>query len=157
MLLSAADSNFGASNCAQTKLNLKVVLRCCIHYMWTLYVYSHLFTVFIWQIHMSRDILDCLIVITFLYWITFQIILVLCALKGEKTLSLLVENCGRVNYGKALDDQRKGIFCLQTCLVLCSTLVYCVHQFLRTPEFMTSHCALLIILLLYGIIFQTWT
>uniref|UniRef100_A0A8C9YNR6 Si:dkey-224e22.2 n=1 Tax=Sander lucioperca TaxID=283035 RepID=A0A8C9YNR6_SANLU len=28
---------------------------------------------------------------------------------GEKTLSLLVENCGRVNYGKALDDQRKGI------------------------------------------------
>ncbi|XP_042343085.1 beta-galactosidase-1-like protein 2 [Plectropomus leopardus] len=29
--------------------------------------------------------------------------------KGEKTLSLLVENCGRVNYGKALDEQRKGI------------------------------------------------
>ncbi|KAM9359807.1 beta-galactosidase-1-like protein 2 [Symphorus nematophorus] len=29
--------------------------------------------------------------------------------KGERTLSLLVENCGRVNYGKALDEQRKGI------------------------------------------------
>ncbi|KAM6932517.1 beta-galactosidase-1-like protein 2 isoform 2-T2 [Lycodopsis pacificus] len=29
--------------------------------------------------------------------------------KGEMILSLLVENCGRVNYGKALDDQRKGI------------------------------------------------
>ena len=28
--------------------------------------------------------------------------------KGERTLSLLVENCGRVNYGKALDEQRKG-------------------------------------------------
>uniref|UniRef100_A0A3Q3EXX5 Si:dkey-224e22.2 n=1 Tax=Labrus bergylta TaxID=56723 RepID=A0A3Q3EXX5_9LABR len=28
---------------------------------------------------------------------------------GERTLSLLVENCGRVNYGKALDEQRKGI------------------------------------------------
>nr|XP_040048631.1 beta-galactosidase-1-like protein 2 [Gasterosteus aculeatus aculeatus] len=34
---------------------------------------------------------------------------VFCALKGEVTLSLLVENCGRVNYGKALDEQRKGI------------------------------------------------
>uniref|UniRef100_A0A3B4ZFX7 Beta-galactosidase n=1 Tax=Stegastes partitus TaxID=144197 RepID=A0A3B4ZFX7_9TELE len=29
--------------------------------------------------------------------------------KGERTLSLLVENCGRVNYGKALDEQCKGI------------------------------------------------
>ncbi|KAM9318866.1 beta-galactosidase-1-like protein 2 [Pholidichthys leucotaenia] len=29
--------------------------------------------------------------------------------KGARTLSLLVENCGRVNYGKALDEQRKGI------------------------------------------------
>lgn len=29
--------------------------------------------------------------------------------KGERTLSLFVENCGRVNYGKALDDQRKGL------------------------------------------------
>ncbi|KAM6946329.1 beta-galactosidase-1-like protein 2 [Aplochiton taeniatus] len=29
--------------------------------------------------------------------------------KAERTLSLLVENCGRVNYGKALDEQRKGI------------------------------------------------
>ncbi|XP_076748475.1 beta-galactosidase-1-like protein 2 isoform X1 [Maylandia zebra] len=29
--------------------------------------------------------------------------------KGERTLSFLVENCGRVNYGKALDEQRKGI------------------------------------------------
>nr|XP_023838638.1 beta-galactosidase-1-like protein 2 isoform X3 [Salvelinus alpinus] len=29
--------------------------------------------------------------------------------KGERTLSLLVENCGRVNYGKALDDQRKAL------------------------------------------------
>ncbi|XP_072248977.1 beta-galactosidase-1-like protein 2 isoform X1 [Leuresthes tenuis] len=29
--------------------------------------------------------------------------------KGERTLALLVENCGRVNYGKALDEQRKGI------------------------------------------------
>ncbi|KAM3875011.1 beta-galactosidase-1-like protein 2 [Diretmus argenteus] len=29
--------------------------------------------------------------------------------KGERTLSLLVENCGRVNYGKALDEQRKGV------------------------------------------------
>uniref|UniRef100_A0A671VDX3 Beta-galactosidase n=1 Tax=Sparus aurata TaxID=8175 RepID=A0A671VDX3_SPAAU len=28
---------------------------------------------------------------------------------GKRTLSLLVENCGRVNYGKALDEQRKGI------------------------------------------------
>lgn len=29
--------------------------------------------------------------------------------QGERTLSLLVENCGRVNYGKRLDQQRKGI------------------------------------------------
>lgn len=29
--------------------------------------------------------------------------------KGNRTLSLLVENCGRVNYGKTLDDQRKGL------------------------------------------------
>ncbi|TDH15060.1 hypothetical protein EPR50_G00027820 [Perca flavescens] len=29
--------------------------------------------------------------------------------KGKRTLSLLVENCGRVNYGKTLDDQRKGL------------------------------------------------
>ncbi|KAJ3590125.1 hypothetical protein NHX12_008079 [Muraenolepis orangiensis] len=29
--------------------------------------------------------------------------------KGERTLSLLVENCGRVNYGDTLDDQRKGL------------------------------------------------
>uniref|UniRef100_A0A8C8DMQ5 Si:dkey-224e22.2 n=1 Tax=Oryzias sinensis TaxID=183150 RepID=A0A8C8DMQ5_9TELE len=28
---------------------------------------------------------------------------------GERMLSFLVENCGRVNYGKALNDQRKGI------------------------------------------------
>ncbi|XP_076592230.1 beta-galactosidase-1-like protein 2 isoform X2 [Chaetodon auriga] len=29
--------------------------------------------------------------------------------KGKRTLSLLVENCGRVNYGKTLDAQRKGL------------------------------------------------
>uniref|UniRef100_W5M551 Beta-galactosidase n=2 Tax=Lepisosteus oculatus TaxID=7918 RepID=W5M551_LEPOC len=29
--------------------------------------------------------------------------------KGDRKLSLLVENCGRVNYGKHLDDQRKGL------------------------------------------------
>ncbi|CAB1316594.1 unnamed protein product [Coregonus sp. 'balchen'] len=29
--------------------------------------------------------------------------------KGKRTLSLLVENCGRVHYGKALDKQRKGL------------------------------------------------
>ncbi|XP_014903800.1 beta-galactosidase-1-like protein 2 [Poecilia latipinna] len=29
--------------------------------------------------------------------------------KRERTLAVLVENCGRVNYGKALDNQRKGI------------------------------------------------
>ncbi|KAG7278498.1 hypothetical protein CRUP_004107, partial [Coryphaenoides rupestris] len=29
--------------------------------------------------------------------------------KGQRTLSLLVENCGRVNYGRTLDDQRKGL------------------------------------------------
>uniref|UniRef100_A0AAY4AI47 Beta-galactosidase n=1 Tax=Denticeps clupeoides TaxID=299321 RepID=A0AAY4AI47_9TELE len=29
--------------------------------------------------------------------------------KGERTLSLLVENCGRVHYGKTLDLQRKGL------------------------------------------------
>ncbi|XP_061576198.1 beta-galactosidase-1-like protein 2 [Cololabis saira] len=29
--------------------------------------------------------------------------------EGERTLGLLVDNCGRVNYGKALDEQRKGI------------------------------------------------
>uniref|UniRef100_A0A669ESA7 Beta-galactosidase n=1 Tax=Oreochromis niloticus TaxID=8128 RepID=A0A669ESA7_ORENI len=28
--------------------------------------------------------------------------------KGKRTLGLLVENCGRVNYGKTLDEQRKG-------------------------------------------------
>ncbi|KAM4628311.1 beta-galactosidase-1-like protein 2 isoform 2-T2 [Polymixia lowei] len=28
---------------------------------------------------------------------------------GDRTLSLLVENCGRVNYGKTLDVQRKGL------------------------------------------------
>ncbi|KAJ8412563.1 hypothetical protein AAFF_G00128990 [Aldrovandia affinis] len=29
--------------------------------------------------------------------------------KGKRTLSLLVENCGRVHYGKSLDSQRKGL------------------------------------------------
>ncbi|XP_062241692.1 beta-galactosidase-1-like protein 2 [Platichthys flesus] len=29
--------------------------------------------------------------------------------KGRRTLGLLVENCGRVNYGKTLDEQRKGL------------------------------------------------
>uniref|UniRef100_A0A3P9KJ18 Beta-galactosidase n=1 Tax=Oryzias latipes TaxID=8090 RepID=A0A3P9KJ18_ORYLA len=29
--------------------------------------------------------------------------------KGKRTLGLLVENCGRVNYGKTLDEQRKGL------------------------------------------------
>uniref|UniRef100_A0A3B3D6H7 Beta-galactosidase n=1 Tax=Oryzias melastigma TaxID=30732 RepID=A0A3B3D6H7_ORYME len=29
--------------------------------------------------------------------------------KGKRTLGLLVENCGRVNYGKTMDEQRKGI------------------------------------------------
>ncbi|XP_056593218.1 beta-galactosidase-1-like protein 2 isoform X2 [Triplophysa dalaica] len=29
--------------------------------------------------------------------------------KGKRTLSLLIENCGRVHYGKDMDDQRKGI------------------------------------------------
>ncbi|XP_037533696.1 beta-galactosidase-1-like protein 2 [Nematolebias whitei] len=29
--------------------------------------------------------------------------------EAHRTLALLVENCGRVNYGKALDNQRKGI------------------------------------------------
>ncbi|XP_071327801.1 beta-galactosidase-1-like protein 2 [Trachinotus anak] len=29
--------------------------------------------------------------------------------KGRRTVSLLVENCGRVNYGKTLDEQRKGL------------------------------------------------
>lgn len=29
--------------------------------------------------------------------------------KGRRTLSLLVENCGRVNYGTTLDEQRKGL------------------------------------------------
>ncbi|KAK5868414.1 hypothetical protein PBY51_009432 [Eleginops maclovinus] len=29
--------------------------------------------------------------------------------KEKRTLSLLVENCGRVNYGKTLDEQRKGL------------------------------------------------
>ncbi|KAM8903210.1 beta-galactosidase-1-like protein 2 isoform 2-T3 [Spinachia spinachia] len=28
---------------------------------------------------------------------------------GKRTLSLLVENCGRVNYGSTLDEQRKGL------------------------------------------------
>ncbi|XP_056621476.1 beta-galactosidase-1-like protein 2 isoform X2 [Triplophysa dalaica] len=30
-------------------------------------------------------------------------------IKGEMTLGLLVENCGRVNYGPGLDHQRKGL------------------------------------------------
>ncbi|XP_029026374.1 beta-galactosidase-1-like protein 2 [Betta splendens] len=29
--------------------------------------------------------------------------------KGKRTLGLLVENCGRVNFGKTLDEQRKGL------------------------------------------------
>ncbi len=29
--------------------------------------------------------------------------------QSERTLSLLVENCGRVNYGPALDNQQKGV------------------------------------------------
>ncbi|XP_019950861.1 beta-galactosidase-1-like protein 2 isoform X2 [Paralichthys olivaceus] len=29
--------------------------------------------------------------------------------KGRRTLGLLVENCGRVNYGQTLDEQRKGL------------------------------------------------
>lgn len=34
--------------------------------------------------------------------------------KGKRTLGLLVENCGRVNYGKTLDEQRKGTNSKQT-------------------------------------------
>ena len=34
--------------------------------------------------------------------------------KGRRTLGLLVENCGRVNYGTTLDEQRKGTSSLQT-------------------------------------------
>ena len=33
---------------------------------------------------------------------------VMLALQGKRILSLLVENCGRVQNGKALDNQRKG-------------------------------------------------
>ncbi|KAJ8280374.1 hypothetical protein GJAV_G00053770 [Gymnothorax javanicus] len=29
--------------------------------------------------------------------------------KGDQKLSLLVENCGRVNYGRTMDEQRKGL------------------------------------------------
>ncbi|XP_047450931.1 beta-galactosidase-1-like protein 2 isoform X1 [Mugil cephalus] len=29
--------------------------------------------------------------------------------KGQRTLGLLVENCGRVNYGKTLNEERKGL------------------------------------------------
>lgn len=38
----------------------------------------------------------------------YDILLYLCV-QGEMTLGLLVENCGRVNYGPGLDNQRKGI------------------------------------------------
>lgn len=44
-------------------------------------------------------------------------------------LSLLVENCGRVNYGKSLDEQRKGIylslFCTLQCLILVPLVCLC--------------------------------
>ncbi|XP_055030780.2 beta-galactosidase-1-like protein 2 isoform X3 [Misgurnus anguillicaudatus] len=33
----------------------------------------------------------------------------ICHVKGEMTLGLLVENCGRVNYGPGLDSQQKGL------------------------------------------------
>uniref|UniRef100_A0A8C5EH76 Beta-galactosidase-1-like protein 2 n=1 Tax=Gouania willdenowi TaxID=441366 RepID=A0A8C5EH76_GOUWI len=36
-------------------------------------------------------------------------VLFIFLLKEERSLSLLVENCGRVNYGKTLNNQRKGI------------------------------------------------
>lgn len=52
-----------------------------------------------------------------------------CQLKGERTLSLLVENCGRVNYGKSLDEQRKGIYlsliCTFQCLILALLVCLC--------------------------------
>lgn len=52
-----------------------------------------------------------------------------CQLKGERTLSLLVENCGRVNYGKSLDEQRKGIYlsliCTLQCLILAPLACLC--------------------------------
>lgn len=38
-------------------------------------------------------------------------VLCILPLKGKRTLGLLVENCGRVNFGKTLDDQRKGTYC----------------------------------------------
>lgn len=38
-------------------------------------------------------------------------VLCILPLKGKRTLGLLVENCGRVNYGETLDEQRKGTNC----------------------------------------------
>lgn len=32
----------------------------------------------------------------------------LCSWQGYTMLRILVENCGRVNYGDNIDDQRKG-------------------------------------------------
>lgn len=50
-------------------------------------------------------------------------------LKGKRTLSLLVENCGRVNYGKTLDEQRKGTNCLANrWLCRCSVFLFFLHS-----------------------------
>lgn len=53
------------------------------------------------------------------------------ASKGETTLSLLVENCGRVNYGKALDEQRKGSLPSNVHALCCAIHWFIVfeHQF----------------------------
>ncbi len=63
-----------------------------------------------------------------------------CALKRERTLSFLVENCGRVNYGKALDEQRKGIL-PPNISVLCRAIC-CFIAVTPVSIFMTTHCAL---------------
>lgn len=48
--------------------------------------------------------------------------------KEKRTLSLLIENCGRVHYGKDMDDQRKGI---KVCLEERATCLYSVHSWVQ--------------------------
>lgn len=62
--------------------------------------------------------------------------------QGEMTLGLLVENCGRVNYGPGLDNQRKGIV-KYLFLILLTYCRYCSCGLLLLPVLCPSDMVLM--------------
>lgn len=58
-------------------------------------------------------------------------------------LSLLVENCGRVSYGKALDEQRKGILPSLSTVMFCALCWFITFTPVQPSESRSSVCAFL--------------